>query len=289
MKGVGVAEWIGPAAGTAGADDLNRRVADRLDEVADILAGQAASHFRVDAYRRGARVVRTLGRPVDAILREGGLEGLETLPGIGEGLARAIRDLVLTGRLPMLERLRGTADPVARLRSVPGIGRRTAERVHDILGVETLEELEAAAHDGRLEGMGVGPKRLAGIRESLAQRLGRVRRPPPAGLPEPPLAELLDVDAEYRSKAAAGTLPRIAPRRFNAAREAWLPILHTQRGERHYTALFSNTERAHRLGTTRDWVILYVDGAGGERRYTVVTARRGPREGCRVVAGRELP
>jgi DNA polymerase (family X) len=287
MKGLGVADWIEPSAATEGAH-LNRQVAARLDQVADVLAGQGASRYRVEAYRRGATVVRTLDRPVEAILREAGLEGLQALPSIGESLARAIRDLVLTGRLPMLERLRGAAHPVARLRSIPGIGPRTAERVHDVLGVETLEELEAAAHDGRLERMGVGPKRLAGIRESLAQRLGPVRRPRPAAGPEPPVVELLDVDAEYRAKAAAGALPRIAPRRFNAAHEAWLPILHTQRGERQYTALFSNTARAHRLGRTRDWVILYVDGAAGERRYTVVTVRRGPRQGSRVVAGRGL-
>jgi len=56
---------------------------------------------------------------------------------------------------------------------------------------------------------------------------------------------------------------------------------------RRYTALFSNTARAHRAAKTRDWVVLYVDGAGGERQYTVLTAARGPLRGCRIVAGRE--
>ena len=45
----------------------------------------------------------------------------------------------------------------------------------------------------------------------------------------------------YREKAAAGRLVKIAPRRFNPSRVAWLPILHTERGPRHYSALFSNT------------------------------------------------
>lgn len=269
-------------------DDLNQQIADRLEEVAQVLEGQGANRFRVEAYRRGAAVLRALDRPVEAIYRQGGLAALEALPAIGEVLARAIRDLVLTGRLPMLERLRGEADPLELLRSVPGVGRRTAERVHDRFGVESLEELEAAAHDGRLALLGVGPKRLAGVRESLAQRLGRVRGSAlEDGVPPPPVSELLDVDTEYRSKAAAGSLPRIAPRRFNPAGERWLPILHTQRGPRQYTALFSNTARAHRLGKTRDWVVLYVDGQGMERRYTVLTARRGAMEGQRVVAGRE--
>ena len=267
---------------------VNRAVAARLDEVARLLAEQGANPFRVAAYRRAAETVRRLRRSVAALLREEGLEGLERLPGIGPRLARAIHTLVETGRLPMLERLRGESDAVALLASVPGVGPVLAERLHRELGIDSLEELEAAAHDGRLATVaGLGEKRVAGIRDSLAGRLARVRPPgePPAD--EPPVAELLDVDREYRTAAAAGRLPRIAPRRFNPERRAWLPVLHTERGGRHYTALFSTTARAHELGRTRDWVVLYVDGGQGERQYTVVTARRGVLTGRRVVRGRE--
>jgi hypothetical protein len=101
------------------------------------------------------------------------------------------------------------------------------------------------------------------------------------------VAELLDVDAEYREKAAAGELKRIAPRRLNPEGKAWLPVLHAQRGARHYTALFSNTPRAHRLGTTRDWVVLFLEHGAEEGQWTVVTAHGGPLDGRRVVRGRE--
>ena len=87
--------------------------------------------------------------------------------------------------------------------------------------------------------------------------------------------------------ARAGTLPTIALRRFNPEKQPWLPILHTQRGDRHYTAMFSNTARAHRLGMTRDWVIIYQDGDSGTRQYTIVTNHQGPLEGQRIVRGRE--
>ena len=70
-------------------------------------------------------------------------------------------------------------------------------------------------------------------------------------------------------------------------KKAWLPILHTQRGDRHYTAMFSNTARAHRLGTTHDWVILYQDGESGAHQCTVITSHQGPLEGRRIVRGRE--
>jgi hypothetical protein len=64
-------------------------------------------------------------------------------------------------------------------------------------------------------------------------------------------------------------------------------VLHTARGRRHYTALYSNTARAHDLHKTRDWVVLYYEGRGGERRYTVITSEFGPLAGRRIVRGRE--
>jgi DNA polymerase (family 10) len=173
------------------------------------------------------------------------------------------------------------------LRTVPGIGRVTARRLYDELGIETLEELEAAAHDGRLTNV-LGEKRLAGVRDSLATRLGRVR--PQAlwsDLDQPNVAEILDVDLEYRTKAAQDLLPKIAPRRFNPEHEQWLPILHTDRGRRHYTALFSNTPRAHQLDKTSDWVVVYYDRGEGERQCTIVTATYGTLAGKRIVRGRE--
>lgn len=268
---------------------LNAHVAARLDEAARLLHDQGANVFRVGAYRRGAEAIRRLDQPVSVILREQGVEGLERLPAIGPSLARAIRDLVETGRLPMLERLRGESDAVTLLASVPGIGRVLAERLHHDLGIDRLEQLEAAAHDGRLADVAaIGEKRLAGIRDSLAARLSRLRNGPDRPLAaEPPVHELLDVDRQYRRDAATGRLRTIAPRRMNPTREAWLPILHTHRGDRHYTALYSNTPRAHALGRTHDWVVLYADGAREERQYTVVTAFRGVLKGRRVVRGRE--
>jgi hypothetical protein len=215
------------------------------------------------------------------------MAGLKALPTVGPTIARAVRDLVVTGRLPMLERLRGESDPVEVLASVPGIGIVLAERLHDEMGLDTLADLEAAAHDGRLETIaGFGEKRLAGIRDSLAHRLERVRISATDG-PPLPVSELLDVDREYRELAEAGRLQLIAPRRFNPERKRWLPILHTTRGDRQYTALYSNTAHAHQAGKTHDWVVLYSSDAGRERPHTVFTATRGRLNGKRVVAGRE--
>lgn len=269
---------------------LNEDIAGQLDEVARILGEQGASRFRVQAYQCAAQTLRELEQPVSDIFTAEGIEGLEKLPGVGESIAHSIRDVLRHGRLAMLDRLRGEHDPIALLTSVPGIGKALAWKLHDDLGIESLEELETAAHDGRLENLaGLGAKRLAGIRDSLAHRLGGVRKAVPSAPKsgEPTVAELLDVDREYCREAAANTLKKIAPRRFNPTGEAWLPVLHTTRGRRHYTALFSNTARAHELGKTRDWVVLYCDGQDGERQSTVITSEFGRLRGRRIVRGRE--
>jgi putative hydrolase len=103
----------------------------------------------------------------------------------------------------------------------------------------------------------------------------------------PKIAELLDLDEEYRSQATAGQLHRIAPHKNNPEHAAWLPILHTHRGKRRYTAVYSNTERAHSLGKTDDWVVIYYDDGRGEEQCTVITAQRGPLSGRRIIRGRE--
>jgi hypothetical protein len=83
-------------------------------------------------------------------------------------------------------------------------------------------------------------------------------------------------------------LPLIQPRRFASDEGASLPIFHTQRGDWHFTALYSNTPRAHELGRTRDWVVIYFHAdSEPEAQCTVVTEHFGPLRGLRVVRGRE--
>jgi hypothetical protein len=271
----------------------NEEVAACLEEVADLLEAQGANAFRARAYRSASQTLRHLKESAREILAREGMSGLMDLPGIGRSLARSIEQLVFTGSLGLLQRLRGESDPEHLFLTLPGIGLEMAGRIHEHLAIESLAELEVAAYDGRLARVpGMGAKRLRAIRESLAARFRH--RPAMADFPhsqpaldEPPVQELLDIDREYRHKADAGQLPRIAPRRFNPTREAWLPVLHTERETRHYTALFSNTARAHELGMTHDWVVIFRDDHDGHGQWTVITARFGPLRGRRVVRGRE--
>jgi hypothetical protein len=269
---------------------LNQQIAMKLAQAADLLEQQGANPFRVSAYRRASDTVSRLARDIGELAQAEGTDGLVRLPGIGTGIAAAIKELLNTGNWVQLERLRGTLDPAQLFRTVPGIGAKLAEQIHDSLHIDTLEGLEAAAYDGRLEGVpGMGTRRVTAIRNALAQLLGRTRRParPPAGV-EPDIAVLLEVDRDYRENAEQGALPLIAPRRFNPDGRAWLPVLHTGRGDWHFTLMYSNTARAHELNRTRDWVVVYFyDNHHDEGQCTVVTETRGALAGLRVVRGRE--
>ena len=277
----------------------NQEIAENLEWIADLLASQNANPHRVRAYRHGAAIVRELKQPVSDLLDEKGAEALQDLPGIGSGLAGTITEFVKTGRLGLLDRLQGEISPVALFASIPGIGPELANRIHDELDIETLEELELAAHDGRLANVeGFGQRRLEALRDVLAGILSRTGRRRARrfsrrieALPEneePPVEILLDVDDEYRRRAEKDELKKIAPRRFNPGRKAWLPIMHTERGDWSFTALFSNTARAHQRKATRDWVVLYYQHNESEQQCTVVTEEKGELAGKRVVRGREL-
>lgn len=271
----------------------NQAVAARLDEVGELLEGKGANPYRARAYHLAANTIRGLQTPLSELLDSEGLPGLTALPGIGDSIARSLQHLLATGTLPILKRLQGHSESDAILTTVPGVGHKTAARIHSELGIETLADLEMAAYDGRLAHLpGMGHKRLRAIRDSLAGRFQRKASVPATTPPEPdwqpPVAELLSIDEEYRRKAEAGRLVQVAPLRFNASGEAWLPILHARREGRGYTAMYSNTARAHELGTTHDWVVIYREGAGGRGQWTVITSHRGPLKGHRVVRGREV-
>ncbi len=270
----------------------NREVADRLERVADLLQALDANPFRIRSYRRVAREVIHLERPVVDLYAEAGKAGLQKVPGVGRALSSSIAEILETGRFRLLERLEAEHSPVEAFQRLPGVGPGLARRIHEELGVATLEELELAAHDGRLlEVDGIGDKRARGIREALAVRLAHTfRGRVPGDMPSewrPSVARLLEIDKEYRWRTRTGQLRTIAPRRFNPEGVAWLPIMEAERGGWDFKALFSNTQRAHELGRTRDWVVIYYHRNGDNGQATVVTARSGRLRELRVVRGRE--
>ena len=224
----------------------NQDIATVLREIGERLQTTGDSPFRVAAYRRAATTISMYPRDVVEILSQEGEAGLRRLPGIGKSLARTLARLVRQGRSVKLERLRKQSHGKPLLCTVPGVGTKLAERMQQTLGANSLEEVFAAACDGRLRRVpGLGTKCVRSIRESLASRLqAGATLLPPCHVHEPPVAELLSIDQEYLAREAAGRLPLSAPRLFNPTGGLWLPILRTQRGNRLYNAHFANTVAA---------------------------------------------
>jgi DNA polymerase (family 10) len=274
----------------------NEEIADTLDHVADLLELEGESSFRVRSYRNAAQTIRDLDTPVSTLMKQDGEHVLKDLPGIGDRLAGSIKEIVTTGRLGLAERLEHETWPGQLFTEVPGLGPELARRIHDQLKINSLGELEVAAHDGRLEQVeGIGPQRAEGVRIALAGMLSqssrrRLRQALPEETPKqerPSVGLLLEIDEEYRRKAERDQLRKIAPKRFNPEGKAWLPVMHTKRQGWSFTVLFSNTALAHRSGKTHDWVVIYCEKTGEQQQCTIVTTERGPLAGKRVIRGRE--
>lgn len=144
----------------------NAEVAAELDKIADLLDVEAANRFRVQAYRRAARLVGAFVRNV-ADMRG---EELDELPGIGPDLAGKIITLAHGGRLPLLDELEREVSPgVTALLAIPGLGPKRVHQLHEALGIDTVAGLMEAANAGKLHDIpGFGPGLETKIMRALA-------------------------------------------------------------------------------------------------------------------------
>ena len=157
----------------------------------------------MNAFWRAAATVLGLPRDIREVLEVEGPAGLVKTPKVGRGIASAIIEIVVTGRWCRLGRLRGEHDAGRLFRSLPGIGPVLAERIHDTLHIDNLEALKVAAHDGPLGSVpGVGQRRVAAVRASLADMLGPLVRPATLARNAPPISVLLDLDQEYLERVS---------------------------------------------------------------------------------------
>ncbi len=134
----------------------NVDIADMFDRMAGLLDIEGANPFRVRAYRQAAGTIRDLPESLAAMVADG--DDLADLPAIGDDLAGKIREIVETGRFRELEatekRIPAT---LADLTRIPGIGPKRARKLHEALGIASLDDLASAAKAGKvreLEGFG---------------------------------------------------------------------------------------------------------------------------------------
>ena len=127
----------------------NGEIAERFETIVSLLQMKGEKSFTVRAYQRAARTIERYPRDLDDMIAEG--DDLKQISGIGKAISDKITELVKTGEMSYLERLKGEFPPgVLDLIEVPGLGPKTVTRMWKELDVTSLEALEAAAEDGRV-------------------------------------------------------------------------------------------------------------------------------------------
>ncbi|HTX05359.1 MAG TPA: DNA polymerase/3'-5' exonuclease PolX [Steroidobacteraceae bacterium] len=155
----------------------NADIADAFDELGDLLSLQGENPFRIRAYRRAARVVRSLPQELAELKT---VSDYDAIPGIGRDLAAKIAELVKSGRLKALEKLRREVPPGVRdLLSLPGMGPVRVRSLMTTLHVKNREDLGRALAAGRIGLVrGFGEMLQSRLRDALAHTEGVAKRFP---------------------------------------------------------------------------------------------------------------
>jgi hypothetical protein len=264
----------------------NGFIANVLEQVAVQLESQWAPARRIEAYRKAAQAVRDHKQSVRTLTRKGDRLHAARLLQLGISEIASIEEIAHTGHLRLLDRLEGRTAAADLFSQVSGVTKRLAVRLHAELGIDTLEELEVAAHDGRLaEFTGYAPRRLKQIQNGVARLLSCSARrdsrcfqellqagatvvQPPLATEPPAIGMLLRVDLEYREKARQNLLSRVRPSGHNPHGLRSLPVFHTEIDNWQFTALFETSEMQD-VGEERVIIVYERDGFEGQR--TVMT------------------
>ncbi len=188
----------------------NTSIAKVFQDMADLLELKGENPFKIRAYQRAARAIEHLPKEIEIMLEEG--EDLQTIPGVGEAIAKKSIELVNTGRLRVYEELKSEfPEGITTLLEIPGIGPKTAKRLSTELGIKSVDELEQAIKDGRVAQLfRLGDKTADNILQQI-QALRRKDQRIPIGEALPVVEEVLNALRPLpgvKNLTAAGSLRR---------------------------------------------------------------------------------
>lgn len=145
----------------------NSEIAEAFETIVSLLQMKEEKAFTVRAYQRAARTIDRLPRDLDAMIRDG--EDLTDIPGVGKAISAKITELVTTGEMNYLERLKAEfPEGILDLVEIPGLGPKTVARVWKELDVTSVEQLSAAIEDGRVASLPrMGAKSAQNILRSI--------------------------------------------------------------------------------------------------------------------------
>lgn len=146
--------------------------------IADFLELKNDNPFKIRAYRKAAQNIESLSKNLEDIYQQGGIKGIEEIPGIGAHLAQHIEEYIKTGKISEQQKL-STAFPKGFLEliNIPGMGPKTALLLYKKLKIDSREKLEKAAKAGKLKAIpGMGEKKQENILRGIELKKKNIGR-----------------------------------------------------------------------------------------------------------------
>ena len=140
----------------------NKEIASLFQRMADLLEFKDENIFKINAYRKSARILNDLTTDIEEMVRSG---ELQRMPGIGKGTAEKILEYLSTGHIAKYEEMKkGIGDDLIALLGVPSLGPKTLAMLHKEMKINSLEDLQKAVHDERMAALpGMGKKKIENI------------------------------------------------------------------------------------------------------------------------------
>jgi DNA polymerase (family 10) len=188
----------------------NSEVARVFQDIADLLELKGENVFKIRAYQKAARAIEHHPSELEAMLGEG--EDLQSIPGVGEAIAKKTTELIRTGKLGYYESLKAEfPQGITNLLDIPGIGPKTANKLSSALGISSVDGLERAINDGQVAKLfRLGDKTADNILHQI-QALRRKDQRIPIGEALPIVEEILTTlrsIPSVRNLTPAGSLRR---------------------------------------------------------------------------------
>jgi DNA polymerase (family X) len=143
----------------------NGVIAAELMALAQLLAARGENPFKVKAYRRAARTLRTVGESIEEIVKGGG--DLTAYPGIGQAISRAIEEMVQTGKLGQAERMRADIPAeILELTEHPQLDPKRVQRIYKKLNISSIAGLKEKLASGEIAAR-LGSKMAQHVRHAL--------------------------------------------------------------------------------------------------------------------------
>lgn len=179
----------------------NKEIAELFERMADILQLKEENVFKINAYRKASRIIRDLSQNIEELSQAG---TLRDIPGVGEGIAKKIREYLETGQISKYEQIRQSLpEGLLEMMTIPGMGPKTVVLVHKTLGISSVAQLEKGVKQGRLRDLpGMGSKKEENILRGIALLRQSAKRIP-LGVAIPIVDEIVE---QIKGRIKVGTI-----------------------------------------------------------------------------------